>query len=148
MFHQKPESNICPVKEAGGTLIGEDGLMVMAGAESVEWYQIYQTHGFHVFDAIPFTPVQPLLSAILSSAAFDVVKSTKRTACRLTVSPAKHPHNITPPLPCFTVGNTHVEIIRSPFIRLTKTHQTKGQISTGLMPIAYVSWSKQVSSSY
>jgi hypothetical protein len=28
-----------------GTLIGEDGFMVMAGAELVEWYQIYQTHG-------------------------------------------------------------------------------------------------------
>ena len=29
-----------------------------------------------------------------------------------------------------------------------KTHQTKGQISTGLMFIARVSWPKQVSSSY
>ena len=28
------------------------------------------------------------------------------------------------------------------------THQTKGQISTGLMSIARVSWPKQVSSSY
>ena len=28
------------------------------------------------------------------------------------------------------------------------THQTKGQISTGLMSIAHVSWPKQVSSSY
>jgi hypothetical protein len=45
-------------QEVGGTLIGEDGLMVMAGAESVEWYQI---HGFQVFDAVPFAPVQPLL---------------------------------------------------------------------------------------
>ena len=27
-------------QEVGGTLIGEDGLVVMAGAESVEWYQI------------------------------------------------------------------------------------------------------------
>ena len=27
-------------------------------------------------------------------------------------------------------------------------HQTKGQISTGLMPIACISWPKQVSSSY
>uniref|UniRef100_A0A8C7MN41 Multiple PDZ domain crumbs cell polarity complex component n=1 Tax=Oncorhynchus kisutch TaxID=8019 RepID=A0A8C7MN41_ONCKI len=31
-----------------------------------------------------------------------------------TVSPAKHPHTITPPPPCFMVGNTHAEIIRSP----------------------------------
>jgi hypothetical protein len=29
-------------QEVGGTLIGEDGLVVMAVAESVEWYQ---THG-------------------------------------------------------------------------------------------------------
>ena len=28
-----------------------------------------------------------------------------------TVSPAKHPHNITPPPPCFMVGTTHAEII-------------------------------------
>ena len=27
-------------QEVGDTLIGEDGLVVMAGAESVEWYQI------------------------------------------------------------------------------------------------------------
>ena len=51
-------------QEVGGNLIGEDGLVVMAGAELVEWYQIHQTHGFHgfhVFDAIPFAPFQPLL---------------------------------------------------------------------------------------
>jgi hypothetical protein len=34
-------------QEFDGTLIGEDGLVVMAGAESVEWYQI------HVVDAVP-----------------------------------------------------------------------------------------------
>jgi hypothetical protein len=38
--------------EVSGTLIGEDGLMVMAGMESVEWYQIHTTHGFQVF--MPF----------------------------------------------------------------------------------------------
>ena len=27
----------------------------------VEWYQIHQTHGFQVLDAIPFTPLRPLL---------------------------------------------------------------------------------------
>lgn len=32
--------------EVGATLIGEDGLMVVAGTELVEWNQIYQTHGF------------------------------------------------------------------------------------------------------
>ena len=32
-----------PTQEFGGTLIGEDGLLVMAGAESVECYQICQT---------------------------------------------------------------------------------------------------------
>jgi hypothetical protein len=35
------------VPEVDGTLTGEDGLVVMAGVELVEWYQIYQTHGFH-----------------------------------------------------------------------------------------------------
>ena len=48
-------------QDFGATLIGEDGLMVMAGAESVEWYQIQQTHGFYVFDANPFAPLQTLL---------------------------------------------------------------------------------------
>ena len=50
-------------QEVGGTLTGEDGLVLMAGVESVEWYQIHHTHGFHgfhVFAAIPFTPFQPL----------------------------------------------------------------------------------------
>jgi hypothetical protein len=32
-------------QEVGGTVIEEDRLVVMAGAEWVEWYQ---THGFHV----------------------------------------------------------------------------------------------------
>ena len=27
----------------------------------MEWYQIKQTHGFHVFDAIPLAPFHPLL---------------------------------------------------------------------------------------
>jgi hypothetical protein len=36
-------------QEVGGTLIGEDGLMVMAGEELVEWYQIHQTHGFSIY---------------------------------------------------------------------------------------------------
>ena len=29
------------LQEVGGTLIGENGLMVMTGAESVEWYQTW-----------------------------------------------------------------------------------------------------------
>jgi hypothetical protein len=33
-------------------------------------YQIHQTHGFHVFDAIPFSPLQTLLWAVLPSAAY------------------------------------------------------------------------------
>ena len=41
--------------------IVEDGLMVTTGAELVGRYQIDQTHGFHVFDAIPFSPFQTLL---------------------------------------------------------------------------------------
>ena len=51
-------------QEVGGTLIGVEGLVVMTGAESVEWYQIHPTHGFHgfqVFDAIPFAPFRPVL---------------------------------------------------------------------------------------
>ena len=39
------------------------------------------------------------------------------------MSPAKHPHTITPPPPCFTVGTTHAEIIRSPTLHLTKTRR-------------------------
>jgi hypothetical protein len=54
----------------GGTLIGEDGLVVMAGAELVEWYQ---THGFYAFDAILFAPFQPLLCPTLSSLHWRVV---------------------------------------------------------------------------
>ena len=45
--------SLFPPQEIGGTLIGEDRLVVMAG---IEWYQIHQTHGFHVFDAILFIP--------------------------------------------------------------------------------------------
>ena len=36
-------------QEVGDTLIGKDGLMVMAGLKR------HKTHGFHVFDVIPFT---------------------------------------------------------------------------------------------
>jgi hypothetical protein len=32
--------------EVGGTLIGEDGLVLIAGAELVEWYQMHPTQGF------------------------------------------------------------------------------------------------------
>ena len=54
------------------------------------------------------------------------------------------------------MGTTYAEIIRSPALRLTKTavgtknltFGLKGQISTGIMSIAHVSWPKQVSSSY
>ena len=48
-------------QDVGGTLIGEKGLLVMTGAQSEEWYQIHQTRGFQVFDAIPFAPFQTLL---------------------------------------------------------------------------------------
>jgi hypothetical protein len=47
-----------PPQEAGATIIREDVLVVMAGAEWVEWYQ---THGLQVFDASPFAPIGPLL---------------------------------------------------------------------------------------
>ena len=36
-------------QEVGGILIGEDRLVVMAGAESVECYQIHQTRGLMPF---------------------------------------------------------------------------------------------------
>uniref|UniRef100_A0AAZ3PVH2 Helicase C-terminal domain-containing protein n=1 Tax=Oncorhynchus tshawytscha TaxID=74940 RepID=A0AAZ3PVH2_ONCTS len=39
-----------------------------------------------------------------------------------------HPHIITPS-PCFTVGTTHAEIIRSPTLRLTKTRRLVPKIS-------------------
>ena len=54
-------------EEVGGTLIGDNGLVVTAEAESLEWYQTHQTH---VFDAIPFAPFQLLLWAVLPSAAY------------------------------------------------------------------------------
>ena len=38
----------------------------MAGMESLEWYQ---PHENHVFYTIPLTPFQPLLGAVLPSAA-------------------------------------------------------------------------------
>ena len=34
------------VQEVGSTLIGEKGLVVMTGAESVEWCQIHQTRDY------------------------------------------------------------------------------------------------------
>uniref|UniRef100_A0A8C7LHN8 HECT-type E3 ubiquitin transferase n=1 Tax=Oncorhynchus kisutch TaxID=8019 RepID=A0A8C7LHN8_ONCKI len=39
-----------------------------------------------------------------------------------------HPHTITPP-PCFTVGTTHAEIIRSSILRLTKTRRLEPKIA-------------------
>ena len=47
----------------------------------------------------------------------------------LTVSPAKHPHIITPPPPCFMVVTTHADIIRSPTLHLTKTQWLQPKIS-------------------
>jgi hypothetical protein len=44
-------------QDVGGTLIGEDGLAVMAGAESEEWFQTHQIW----FDAVPFALFQTLL---------------------------------------------------------------------------------------
>ena len=71
----------------------------------------------------------------------------------LTVSRAKHPHTITPPPPCFMRrSSVHLLCILQRYGGCNEkshiwTHQTKGQISTGLMSIACVSWPKQVSSS-
>ena len=49
------DSVLVPCITVGWTFIGEDRLMVMAGGE---WYHI---HGFHVFDAVPFALLRPLL---------------------------------------------------------------------------------------
>jgi hypothetical protein len=45
-----------------------------------------------------------------------------------TLSPAKHQHTITPPPPCFMVGATNAEIIRSPTLLLTKTWRLEPKI--------------------
>ena len=47
----------------------------------------------------------------------------------MTVSPIKHTHTFTHPPPCFTVGTTHAEIIRSPTLSLTKTQRLEPKIS-------------------
>lgn len=43
-----PKQSIAP-SQHGGTLKSEDRVIIMAGTESIEWYQ---TDGFHVFDTI------------------------------------------------------------------------------------------------
>ena len=68
MHHYTP-FHLLPPQEVGGTLIGEDGLVVMAGVDYVEWFKIHQSHGFQVIDAILFAPLQPLLLAVLPSEA-------------------------------------------------------------------------------
>ena len=40
--------------------IGENGRVVMTGAEGVNWCHIHPTHGFQVFDTIPPVPLQSL----------------------------------------------------------------------------------------
>ena len=45
------------------------------------------------------------------------------------MSTANHPKTITPPPPCFTLGTTHAEIIRSPTLRLTNIRQLEPKIS-------------------
>ena len=53
-------------------------------------------------------PLQDAVVAMLVQYAFNLNNPP-------TVSPAKHPHTITPPPPCFTVGTRHVESIRFTF---------------------------------
>ena len=56
---------VCIAQEVGGTLIGEDRLVVMAEAELVEWYQIHgllpfhSLHSSHYYE--PSSPQQPPL---------------------------------------------------------------------------------------
>ena len=56
---------LSPAQEVGGTLIGEDGLVVMPEAESEEWYQIRMVS----MCLMPCAPVQPLLRGVFPSAA-------------------------------------------------------------------------------
>jgi hypothetical protein len=76
-------------QEVGGTIIGEDGLVVMAGAESVEWYQTHQTHGlmpFHVLRSShyyePSSPQQSPLSYSLDFEEYDKYLTDLRTVLR------------------------------------------------------------------
>ena len=82
-------TSVCTSQEVGGTLIGEDGLVAITGAESGEWYQIQETHGFHgfqVFDAIPFAPFpaivmsRPPISSLLWCVYVFLVTSRVYTA--------------------------------------------------------------------
>ena len=60
MVERRLYTGICPIpQKVGGTVIVENGLGVMTGVESVEWYQIPQTYGFQVFAAVPFAPFRP-----------------------------------------------------------------------------------------
>ena len=72
------------------------------------------------------------------------------------MSPAKHPHAITPP-PCFAVGTTQAEIIYSPTLHLKDTafgpkisnldsSDERTDFHRSIMSIACVSWPKHVSS--
>lgn len=51
------------MKYASGLAVSLGGLSTAQIGlwQSVEWYQIHQTHGFQVFDAIPFAPFLALL---------------------------------------------------------------------------------------
>ena len=59
------------------------------------------------------------------SHAGKVYNEFKKITDRVT---GKTPHHITPPPPCFTVGTTDAEIIRSPILRLTKTWRLEPKI--------------------
>ena len=54
----------CKTQEVGGTFIGEDelGVVIMTGAELVEWYQIHQTHGLKPFHSLRFSHYYELSS--------------------------------------------------------------------------------------
>ena len=70
--------------------------MVMAGAELVELNQI---HGFHVFDAIPFAPFQPILWAVLPSAASTACGPHFENPCIRACKVTPRKHTIALPLP-------------------------------------------------
>ena len=78
-------------------------------------------------------PVEKQMKLPLSSPRWDGVSLQKAVLVKcalnsklitdnVTSKAPPHPHTITHPPPCFTVGTTHAEMLRSPTLHLTKTN--------------------------